>query len=75
MVNFAKNIALSRNAIQMLIQVVTAQVGLQEAGHQNWNDVSRVREFLRMSLPEFTGLKLNEDPENFVDELQKVFES
>jgi len=27
-----------------------------------------------MNSPEFTGSKLNEDSESFVDELQKVFE-
>lgn len=35
---------------------------------------SKVREFLRMSPPEFASSKLNEKLENFVDELQKVFE-
>ncbi|WMV40993.1 hypothetical protein MTR67_034378 [Solanum verrucosum] len=61
-----------RNVIQMLTQVVTTQVGHQGAEHQEQNDASRVREFLRISHPEFTGSKLNEDPKNFVDELQKV---
>ncbi|XP_049371083.1 uncharacterized protein LOC125836032 [Solanum verrucosum] len=60
-----------RNVIQMLTQVVTTQVGHQGAEHQEQNDASRVREFLRISHPEFTGSKLNEDPKNFVDELQK----
>ena len=36
--------------------------------------MSRVREFLRMNPLSFTGSIPIEDPENFVEELKKVFE-
>ncbi|XP_049381147.1 uncharacterized protein LOC125845640 [Solanum stenotomum] len=37
-------------------------------------DTSRIREFLRMNPPSFTGSSVTEDLENFVEELQKIFE-
>ena len=37
------------------------------------SDTSRIREFFRMNPPRFTGSITTEDPENFVDELKKVF--
>ncbi|KAG5600138.1 hypothetical protein H5410_031508 [Solanum commersonii] len=37
-------------------------------------DTSMIREFLRMNPPSFTGSSTSEDPENFVDELKKVFD-
>ena len=56
------------NVIQMCTQVVKTFVDIEGDGHQNWNDASRLKEFLWMSPPKFNGLKLNENLENFVDE-------
>ncbi|KAG5595585.1 hypothetical protein H5410_036817 [Solanum commersonii] len=57
----------------MLSQVVTNQAGKQRENHQEVVDTTRVHEFLRMNPPSFTGLSVTEDPENFIEELQKVF--
>ena len=61
-------------AIQMLSQVVTNQAGQQRGARQEEADTSRIREFLRMNPPSFTGSSTSEDPENFVGELKKVFD-
>ncbi|WMV29732.1 hypothetical protein MTR67_023117, partial [Solanum verrucosum] len=37
-------------------------------------DTSRIHEFLRMNPPNVTGSSVLNDPENFVEELQKVCE-
>jgi len=63
-----------REAIRMLSQVVTNQVGKQRVARQEEVDTSRVREFLRMNPPSFTSSSTTEDSKNFVEELQKVFE-
>ncbi|KAH0712585.1 hypothetical protein KY289_008544 [Solanum tuberosum] len=64
-----------REAIRILSQVVTNQVGQQRGARQEEADTSRIREFLRMYPPSFTGSSNSEDLENFVDELKKVFEA
>ena len=33
---------------------------------------SRVRDFVRMNPPEFYGSKLDEDPQEFIDEVHKI---
>ena len=33
-----------------------------------------MRDFVRMNLPEFLGSQTNEDPQNFWDEIKKIFE-
>ena len=35
---------------------------------------ARVRDFVRMNLPEFLGSQTNEDPHNFLEEIKKIFE-
>ena len=35
---------------------------------------TRVRDFVRMNPPEFLGSQTNEDPQNFMDEIKKIFE-
>ena len=35
---------------------------------------TRVCDFVRMNLPEFLGSQTNEDPNNFLDEIKKIFE-
>ncbi|KAK4721360.1 hypothetical protein R3W88_011593 [Solanum pinnatisectum] len=57
----------------MLSQVVTNQAGKQRGNRQDVADTSRIHEFLRMNSPDFTNSSVTEDPENFVEELQKVF--
>ncbi|WMV40579.1 hypothetical protein MTR67_033964 [Solanum verrucosum] len=61
-------------AIQMLRQVVTNQAGQQRGNRQEVDDTSRIRKFLRMNPPSFTDSSTREDPENFIEELEKVFE-
>ncbi|WMV59617.1 hypothetical protein MTR67_053002 [Solanum verrucosum] len=46
----------------------------QRRARQEEADTSRIREFLRMNPPSFTGLSTAEDPENFIEELKKVFD-
>ncbi|WMV32878.1 hypothetical protein MTR67_026263 [Solanum verrucosum] len=48
--------------------------GQQRGNPEEAADTSRIREFLRMNPPCFTGSSVTEDPENFVEELQKMFE-
>ena len=36
--------------------------------------VARVLDFVGMNPPEFLGLHANEDPQNFSDEIKKIFE-
>ncbi|WMV18322.1 hypothetical protein MTR67_011707 [Solanum verrucosum] len=63
-----------KEAIKMLSQAVTNQVGQQRGDRQEGADTSRIREFLRMNPPSFTGSSTTEDLENFIEELKKVFE-
>ncbi|WMV32789.1 hypothetical protein MTR67_026174 [Solanum verrucosum] len=58
----------------MLNQAVTNQVGQQRGARQEEADILSSREFLRMNPPSFTGSSTTEDPENFIEELQKVFD-
>ena len=36
--------------------------------------VARVCHFVRMNPPEFLGSQTNEDPQNFLDQIKKIFE-
>ncbi|WMV08188.1 hypothetical protein MTR67_001573 [Solanum verrucosum] len=58
----------------MFSQVVTNQSGQQRGIRQDIIDTSKIREFLRMNPPDFIGSSVTEDPENFVEEVQKVVE-
>ncbi|WMV19535.1 hypothetical protein MTR67_012920 [Solanum verrucosum] len=60
-----------REAIRMLSQVMTNQVGQQRGNRQEVADTSRICEFLRMDPPSFTGSSTTEDTKNFIEELQK----
>nr|XP_004239542.1 uncharacterized protein LOC101263910 [Solanum lycopersicum] len=57
----------------MLRQVVTNQAGQQIKSRQEEVDTSRIRKFLRMNPPSFMVSITTENPENFVEELKKVF--
>ncbi|XP_015164177.1 uncharacterized protein [Solanum tuberosum] len=59
---------------KMLSQAVTNQVGQQRGARQVEADTSRIRDFLRMNPPSFIGSSTTEDPENFIEELKKVFD-
>ncbi|XP_049381219.1 uncharacterized protein LOC125845725 [Solanum stenotomum] len=50
-------------AIRMLSQVVTNQVGQQRGARQEETDTSRIREFFRMNPPSFSGSSTTEDLE------------
>ncbi|XP_049347490.1 uncharacterized protein LOC125812027, partial [Solanum verrucosum] len=63
-----------REAIRMLSQVVTNQVGQQRGARQEKADTSRIHEFLRMNPPSFTISSSAEDLENFIEELKKVLD-
>ncbi|WMV57409.1 hypothetical protein MTR67_050794 [Solanum verrucosum] len=58
----------------MLSQAVINQVGQQRGVRHDVANTSRIREFLRMNPSSFTCSSDTEDPKNFVEELQKVFE-
>ncbi|XP_049410640.1 uncharacterized protein LOC125873834 [Solanum stenotomum] len=62
-----------REAIRMLSQAVTNQVGQRE-NQQEGVDTSRIRQFLRTNPPSFTGSSVTNDLKYFVEELQMVFE-
>ena len=63
-----------REAIRMLSQAVTNQVGQHRGALQGRPDTSRIREFLMMNPLSFIGSNTNEDPENFIEEFKKIFE-
>ncbi|XP_049375688.1 uncharacterized protein LOC125840757 [Solanum verrucosum] len=49
-------------------------VGQKRGARQEEADTSRIREILRMNPPSFTGSSTFEDPKNFIEELQKIFD-
>ncbi|WMV32506.1 hypothetical protein MTR67_025891 [Solanum verrucosum] len=55
----------------MLSQVVTNQAGQEKENRQKVANTSRIREFLQMNPLSFSGSSVTEDPENFMEELQK----
>ena len=58
----------------MLSQEVTNQVRKQTGARQEGVDTLRIRVFLRMNTPNFSGSRTIEDLENFVKELKNVFD-
>ncbi|WMV25724.1 hypothetical protein MTR67_019109 [Solanum verrucosum] len=65
------------NAIHMSAQATITPVDRQgeaPAGSSGVPDASRIRDFFRMNLFEFTRSNLNEDPYSFGDEILKIFQ-
>ncbi|WMV32375.1 hypothetical protein MTR67_025760 [Solanum verrucosum] len=61
---------------QLLAQSVTNQNNQQVPVPTNRNGgsmVARVRDFVRMNPPEFLGFQVGEDPQNFIDNVKKIF--
>ena len=65
-----------RNAMQMLAQSVANQNNqrVQAPVNGNGGSAARVRDFVMMNPPEFLGSQTDEDPQNFLDEIKKIFE-
>ena len=60
----------------MLAQLVAAQcqpVAPDVVGPSEGPGSSRVREFLALNPPQFTGTDRREDPQHFVDQLHRIF--
>ena len=62
-----------REAIRILSQVATYHVGQRDNRHEVV-DTSRIRELLRMNPPSFSGSSISENPENFIEELKRIFD-
>ncbi|KAH0643755.1 hypothetical protein KY290_033609 [Solanum tuberosum] len=65
------------NNIQMLAQSVANQNNQRAPVSVNANvgsTAARVRDFVKMNPPEFLGSQVGEDPQNFIDEVKKIFE-
>ena len=61
----------------MLAQSAVNQNNQRVQAHVNGNGGStagKVREFFRMNPPEFLGSQTIKDPQNFLDEIKKIFE-
>ncbi|KAK4707230.1 hypothetical protein R3W88_033202 [Solanum pinnatisectum] len=64
------------SAVCMLAQLVAAQrqpVAPDIAGLSEGLESSKVREFLALTPPQFTGTNHREDPQHFVDQLYRIF--
>ena len=64
------------NAIHMLAQSMTNQNNrVHEPVNANGgSSIARVHDFFRINPPEFLGSQINEDPQNFLNEIKKIFE-
>ena len=60
----------------MLAQSVAKQNNLVHApvNANSGSTTTRVRDFIMMNPPDFLGSQTNEDPQNFLDEIKKIFE-
>ena len=66
-----------KNAIQILSQSIAKKNNHWVQDHMNVNGGSaatRVHNFVRMNPPEFLGSQTSEHPQNFLDEVTKIFE-
>ncbi|XP_070009766.1 uncharacterized protein [Nicotiana sylvestris] len=65
-----------RDAIQLLTRLVAAQAQRQEIGigHADRFVSARVRDFINLDPPVFTGADPNEDPQVFIDIVQRMLQ-
>ncbi|KAH0650238.1 hypothetical protein KY284_030150 [Solanum tuberosum] len=63
-----------REAIRMLSQAVANQIGQQRGARQEGANTSRICEFFEMNPSSFMGSSTTEDPEDFIEELKKIFD-
>lgn len=61
-----------QNVIAFLAQVVTNQINQEAQASHAPTLASRVRDFTKMNPPEFYGSKMEEYPQEFIDEIYKV---
>ncbi|XP_070057258.1 uncharacterized protein [Nicotiana tomentosiformis] len=65
-----------RSAVHLLTQLIAIQQQARasaSAGSSEGSGSSRVREFISLSPPEFTGIDQGEDPQDFIDQLHRIF--
>ncbi|XP_070056432.1 uncharacterized protein [Nicotiana tomentosiformis] len=65
-----------RNAVHLLTQLVATQQqarALANVGSSEGFGSSRVQEFIALSPPEFKGTDQREDPQDFIDQLHRIF--
>lgn len=60
------------DALTLLAQVMANQANQGAQAPHALTLASRVRDFMRMNPPEFNSSKVNEDPQEFIDEVYKV---
>ena len=68
-----------RNAVQLLTSIVANQSQRQEvpvvgAGGANRAAGTKIRDFLNLDPPSFTGSDSNEDPQDFIDQIQRTLD-
>ena len=68
-----------RNAVQLLTRIVAGQAqgqAIPTAGPSGIDRAAslRTQDFLKINLPTFTGLNLNEDPQDFIDQIQRALD-
>ena len=65
-----------KNVIQMLAQGMPKQNNrVHDHANENCGSViARVCDIVRVNPPEFLGSQTNEDPQNFLDDIKKIFE-
>ncbi|XP_070006198.1 uncharacterized protein [Nicotiana sylvestris] len=65
-----------RDVVQLLTRLVDAQAWRQEAsiGHSDRSVSARVHDFINLDPPVFTGADPNEDPQVFIDRVQRTLQ-
>ena len=68
-----------RNMVQLLTRIVAGQGQRQEGlvagiGGADRAASTRIRDFLNLDPPSFTGSDPNEDPQDFIDQIQRTFD-